>query len=683
MEKLQAVKQRTLDIILLLILAVIPLIHSTHFYNSFRLLKTTVFITLVSIALIIAVWMFIKKNFSFWKKYKWLLVILGGLFIIKIISFLFSINHYISFWGGYSKLEGLLTWSMYFIFFLILCFNFINKKKRKKFIFIITFSLFAITIFGLLQHYGIIGKQWSGSVIERPIASLGNPLHLGALMMFSIPISLYAIYLFKSYTLKIFAAIALFCEFLILLFTQSRSSWATFAIVVIITTFLFLLKKSKNKKWLIIFSIIAVLFVSSFTYIGIAKPDLVSSQYLTRATSIFDTEDLSNKQRLYFWKGSWTAFTAKPLFGWGEDNLNIAFDRSFPPKLADLPETRIDRAHNVFLDILVEEGIFSFLLFMAFLGYLFYLSIKLFFNKKDTEKNWIGFLGIWFVIGYCLQYFFMYPVISAYVVIFFVFSQVAYCALVNQQEVYEKKPKQISSFKQLLIVVPLIAIFFLILFLGTIPRISANWVYTIGLKNPQLLEQNLEKAYAKWQSPHYRVRLASHYMDKAFAFSESKPAVAEDSFKKSQGLFLKDINIFPDNYVSYLNVGSIYNVFGMFEPADNYFNQAALLAPTRQDVYWAWAENMAVRNDIDAAISIYKKAIKVDPEVAMSYYKLSLFYKRHGKDNEAEQYLQLAIEHGLLPMFIKKEAPMPQVQVQPQPAATKDVQPATSEVISE
>jgi len=654
MKKLEQVNQTVLDIILISILVIVPIIFTAQFYNSFRLLKTNIFISFVSLALVFAVLVYIKKNIYFWKKYKTLLIILGAFFIFKIISFIFSINYHKSFWGGYSKLEGILTWSFYIIFFLILAFNFINKKKRNKYVFFILLTLFIITLFGFLQHYGYIGSKWSGSVDVRPIGTLGNPIHLGALMMFTIPLAIYGFFNFKSYGAKGFAAFIFFCQISNLMFTKSRSSWAAFTITLLIVLFLYFLKNSKNKKWLIIFSIISIIFVTSFIYIGNAKPDLIQNKYVERAFSVFDKEDLSNKQRIYFWQGSWNAFTAKPWFGWGEDNLNIGFDRNYPPKLTDLPETRIDRAHNIFLDVLVEEGIFAFLAFMAFFSYILYLSIKLFFYKEDKEKNWIGALGIFFVIGFGLQYFFMYPVISSYIIIFFVFSQVVSAYFISKEDLAEKTSKKISSIVQSISASPAIVIFFLILILGTIPRISANYLFTQSMKHPQNAEYFLKSAYQKWQSPHLRARLSSFYLSQAFSAGKKEDQKAEEYFKKAKNLFLIDTEIFPDNYISHMNLGSIYNVYGDFETSDKYFAKAANLTPTRHDVYWTWAENLHVRQDFENTISIYLKAIKIDPAVAVPYYRLSEYYSRIGEKQKADEYLQLAKDKGILPRFIIK-----------------------------
>ncbi len=103
-----------------------------------------------------------------------------------------------------------------------------------------------------------------------------------------------------------------------------------------------------------------------------------------------------------------------------------------------------------------------------------------------------------------------------------------------------------------------------------------------------------------------------------------------------------------------MNLGSLYNMFGNFETADKYFAKAVSLAPTRHDVYWAWAENTHIRQDYEQAISIYKKAILLDREVAVPYYELSLYLQRIGQTEEAEKLFQLALSKGLQERHFKK-----------------------------
>ncbi|MFZ5364692.1 MAG: O-antigen ligase family protein [Patescibacteria group bacterium] len=642
------ISQKLLDISLLAILAVVPLIFSTNLYNSFRLLKTVAFITLASLALIFGIWVFIEKNIYFWKKYKWLLIILGAFFIFKLISLFLSINGYISFWGGYSKLEGFLTWFFYLVYFLLLSFNIIGSRKRKYFTLTMVIAMFILSIISCLQHFGAIGAEWTGGVEARPIGTLGNPLHLSALMMLTLPITLFTFYQFKNIGIRIFTAVTLVMQFFVLIFTQSRSSWATFAILFFILGFCYLYKTAKNKKWLILFSTSAIVLIGSFITIAKINPNLIANQYLSRALSVFDSHDLSNMQRIYFWQGSWDAFLKKPLFGWGEDNLNLAFDRNYPPQLSDLPETRIDRAHNVFLDVMVEEGVFVLICLLALLGYLLISSIKLFFTTKETEKNWLGFLGIWTVLGFSIQYFFMYPTISAYVIIFFVFSQVIMIKKFNLEQFEKIDSVGISKKYKLLITAPAIILFSVILIGGSIPRIRGNWLMTQSLRDPAKAEPLLTKAYQIWPDPHFQSRLGSLYLKNGFAQITRNDVAAENYFKKAQGLYLKDIEKFPDNYVSYLNLASVYNVFGAFEISDKYFQKAVNVCPTRHDIYWAWAENIVARGDFQQAETIYKRAIAIDPVVAKPYLELAIFYKKMGKLALADQYYNLAVKKGLL-----------------------------------
>ncbi|HUT22527.1 MAG TPA: O-antigen ligase family protein [Candidatus Bipolaricaulota bacterium] len=650
--------QIILDSLLIGILIIVPLIYSSKLYNSFRLLKTTTFIALVCLVLIAAAIVFAEKKYLLWKNYKWPLILLGGFLLVKIIACIFSANPFTSFWGNYSKLEGVFTWLFYILYFFILCFNAIKSNKRNIYLFTIIAATFIQCVVGLLQYAGKIGSSWSASVNLRPIGTLGNTIHLSALMMFTIPLSLWGVFKFKNILLKMFSLATLVLQLFTLLFTNSRSSWAAMFISCLAIGLLYFIKISRNKKKLTIFLLSAIVLVGSFVYLAIYHPDATGNPYVKRALSVFNTEDLSNKQRLYFWQGSWDAFLARPLTGWGDDNLSLAFDRNYPPKLTDLPETKIDRAHNVFLDILVANGIFALLFLVAFLSYIFYLSCKLF-SSESKEKAWLGAIGMYTVIGFIAQYFFMYPVISTYILIFFIFSQVVSAALVKNS-LSEVEEKKLSTSKKLLLAGAPLIIFLLVLILVLIPRIRANMAFTRAQKTENGLFYR-EEAHRLWPSAQFTSSLVAADIRNTIRFAKENLEVAQNSLNSAYTLLHDDLKKHPDNYLSYISLGSIHNLFGEFGKADFYFGKAIELAPTRHELYWAWAENVLGRLKSgqdetykDQIIKIMKKATEIDPNVALPYYKLSLVYDRLGMPQEADEYYRLAMEKGLLPRYIVK-----------------------------
>jgi|CXWL01.1.fsa_nt_gi O-antigen ligase len=74
----------------------------------------------------------------------------------------------------------------------------------------------------------------------------------------------------------------------------------------------------------------------------------------------------SSAARPLVWQASWNAFVEKPYLGWGPENFNHAFEEHFDNRLfqeENLAEIWFERAHNVFIDTLVAQGIIGVIAF--------------------------------------------------------------------------------------------------------------------------------------------------------------------------------------------------------------------------------------------------------------------------------------------------------------------------------
>ena len=154
---------------------------------------------------------------------------------------------------------------------------------------------------------------------------------------------------------------------------------------------------------LIIVSIILILFIFGFW------------KYIPNINHIRDIRIQGTMQnRLYTWDTGIQSFIAKPLLGWGNENIIIAHDKYFNPKtfnIGGVYETNKDRYHNIYLDILVQYGVFGLLLWLAILIYLLWQ-----FWKKG-QYLWIGLL-----VATSASVFFSFYDLSSYLMLFIFIS---------------------------------------------------------------------------------------------------------------------------------------------------------------------------------------------------------------------------------------------------------------------
>ena len=138
------------------------------------------------------------------------------------------------------------------------------------------------------------------------------------------------------------------------------------------------IQKHLAKKYLWPFLIIFILFgISPFINkgLGYLRVSGFQENFLDRAKSIYDVNDISNRGRIAIWKGSAEFALTHPL-GVGFANFIVSLDPNIKSKTYEqvsneindrynLPKKYIS-AHNLYLQVLVETGWVGFVIFCMF-----------------------------------------------------------------------------------------------------------------------------------------------------------------------------------------------------------------------------------------------------------------------------------------------------------------------------
>lgn len=139
--------------------------------------------------------------------------------------------------------------------------------------------------------------------------------------------------------------------------TFSRGSW----LAMFISSIFIIIFSGKNIKRMIpIFFILVFLFLFP--------------QFYERL--FFTFKDGGDSDRFRYWLAAWRMINAHPFLGMGIGTFMANF-------LKFLPNTNISYAHNCYLQIWAETGIFSLLSFIGFIVLLVYFGIKKFVISKD------------------------------------------------------------------------------------------------------------------------------------------------------------------------------------------------------------------------------------------------------------------------------------------------------------
>ena len=231
------------------------------------------------------------------------------------------------------------------------------------------------------------------------------PLYLMMVLVFAMTL------LFKKRLKKeggLFLFIFIIAAIFAIILTGTRGIWASFIFPTAILVF-WMFKKQLSRKtlkflfipfiiFLILLPISAPIFTSKQFKINTSK-EVSSKAFSERFKSMVDTEETSNKGRIYIWKESVKSIIKNPFLGVGLGNFPVVLKENVSAIKSGAS------AHNIYLHIASELGLLGFLVFMLILYEIFKKTWLIFKeNKNETVRYFalMSFLFILWISGYLM-----------------------------------------------------------------------------------------------------------------------------------------------------------------------------------------------------------------------------------------------------------------------------------------
>lgn len=244
-----------------------------------------------------------------------------------------------------------------FLIFLWVC-NHQDEIKR-----MVIWLIFSLAV--LFSIYSLLPLIWSRLIPSHGyqfiFSSFGSHNHLGDFLVLAL---VYGVYKFMETSQKVYLLALIFIPLFLTSF--SRSGYLSLIITLIVVVIYFVrLKKIRvvSVYFFLSLIIVAIATVFSFSTVWEAKqvPVLKSAnQFLQDYADLEEKFFLGN--RLAFFRQAILSFQEKPFFGIGSNNFVYASQKY----------TQTNRwaysSHNIFLDILTENGILAAVTFMAIIG---------------------------------------------------------------------------------------------------------------------------------------------------------------------------------------------------------------------------------------------------------------------------------------------------------------------------
>jgi len=566
------------------------IVFSSKFVDCFQLPKL-IFIFIFTFFVYIYLFIYEKKFKSF----------RNDIFFIPIFAFvLWRIVSLKNCTNIYSGIYNILI----LIFFITLYYGLINffenEEEIKIFFKSFAFSSIVISIYGILQVFGIDIIDWQ--IKYTALSTLGRRNFAGEYIVMGIPY-VYCLFALSYKKEKILYSFILLLLFLHLILTFTRASYIAFFFSSLF--FVFLLKKKKiemSKKILII--ILFFLLINK----GIC--------------GIKAFEKGTFKTRFIIWKNSLKIIKENPVFGIGPGNFEIVFPSYTRENSEFFQDERIKDVHNDMIEVGVESGTIGMVTFIFLILYPFYIFFK---NKKFYI---VPVSIITSLLALYINSLASFP-FKRYSTLFLFWCNLSFLSIL-----YGKRDKKESKYHKFSLIY--FIIFSLTSFILIIRGSMANYFISNASKGINIIEytekgvkanpfsfefnffagnveyfygNNLEKSIfyyekAKYLFPNYY----KLYNNLGIVYFQKR------DYKRAEENYLKAIYLNPKNHEAYNNLGSLYIETGKYEQAIPYLLKCIEISPSFYVAYFNLGMAYYLKNDYKKAREYFEKTLKIKPD---------------------------------------------------------------------
>ncbi|MBC8204932.1 MAG: O-antigen ligase family protein [FCB group bacterium] len=399
----------------------LPLFFYPHSYYPHVGLKTLLFRLLVEI--IFGAYIILAVNFPDYRPKKSPLLTAISVYItVMLITTLPSHSVHKSWWGTWDRMGGTFTYLHYYLCFIVITSVF---RRRKEWIILLKAAFITgllISLYAVLQHFepGLILTPNK----ERVTSAIGSPILLGGYTLFSIFITILFLHRSRRYK-ALYLSIAVI-HLIVLFLAASRGAFAGLLASMVLISIMLIILKQFGKLWakavVLIFGTIVLIIAFSFVFEG--SPIVKSSYYLNRFSRAL--EGHSAKTRFLAWDSGIRGIKDSPVFGFGPENYDIAFNKYFNTDFYrhDSCDIWFDRAHNILIDHIVMMGIPGLLAYLILYIFIFRQIVSVYRQKKIDIIEFLSFIAVFTAyFGYNL---FVFVSVNVLIMFYFMLGYLIY-----------------------------------------------------------------------------------------------------------------------------------------------------------------------------------------------------------------------------------------------------------------
>ena len=603
----------------------------------------------------------IKGNVPLFKKN--FLNIFFLLFLIsQIICTMSSIDFHTSLFGYYSRLNGgLLSIISYFLLYICLL-PYLDEKHKSNIINISLISGLFVSLYGILEHFGIDKNLWVQDVQSRVFSTLGQPNWLAAYIAILLPLSLYKYFeskttdqkthnkMYRQITFRPYKYLLLTTIlYITLLFTKSKSGILAVIISLAVYFLFMIIKDIKEKVLFINLKSYIIFLIFLFLSLTITNPikDFVFPQKLDISNSTLEINNLnitpSSEIRKIVWKGSIELFKKFPILGTGVETFAYSYywTRPFEHNLTSEWDFLYNKAHNEYLNYLATTGLIGFIPYILLILAVLFLLVK---NSTRNSILDIRNLSIALLSSYVSILITNTAGFSVVIVSLYFFL------LPTLMGNYSPNPST-KPHPHLKYLIPILFILYIVLTKNIIFSYAADFYFakyesSNSHQEYQLAYQQISKSiFLRPSEPNYLISLATAaakmaVLTKEQSYIDQAINTSDQAIKFSP----TNINYLKQQAQVYYYLSTIDTQY--FIKTVESMLQASKLAPTDAKIPYSLGQFLESANLLDDALYYYQKAVDLKPNYDHAYFALGKIYYDQQKYDLAKKNLDLNLHYA-------------------------------------
>jgi tetratricopeptide (TPR) repeat protein len=112
------------------------------------------------------------------------------LVLVYLVSTVFSLSPNVSVWGSYQRLQGTYSALSYIVIFALMASYLRSRSQVDRLVTTIIITSVPVSLYGVVQRYGLDPLPWAGNVTTRVASNMGNPIFVASYLIMIVPLTL-------------------------------------------------------------------------------------------------------------------------------------------------------------------------------------------------------------------------------------------------------------------------------------------------------------------------------------------------------------------------------------------------------------------------------------------------------------------------------------------------------------